>query len=84
MTHSVRVTVEDANNYSRILTLLGMEEEGDPVAEVTRLKESLAEATEILDTYVGNVQIYGNYSKETTLVFLGQVRQCLTSTTNGT
>lgn len=38
MTHSVRVTTEDANNYSRILTLLGMEEEGDPVAEVAQLK----------------------------------------------
>lgn len=27
---------EDANNYCRILSLLGMEEEGDPVAEVER------------------------------------------------
>lgn len=33
------VTKEDANNYCRILTLLGMEEEGDPVEEVRRLVE---------------------------------------------
>jgi hypothetical protein len=33
----VCVTQEDANNYCRILSLLGMEEEGDPVAEVERL-----------------------------------------------
>lgn len=30
---------EDGNNYCRILTILGMEEEGDPVAEVQRLKD---------------------------------------------
>ena len=76
---SARVTKQDANNYSRILTLLGMEEEGDPVAEVARLKESMTEAAEILDTFVGNVSKGGNYSKETTLVFLGQVRQCLSN-----
>jgi hypothetical protein len=34
----VQVTKEDANNYCRILTALGMEEEGDPVAEVERLR----------------------------------------------
>lgn len=28
---------EDGNNYCRILTILGMEEEGDPLAEVQRL-----------------------------------------------
>lgn len=33
----VSVCREDANNYCRILTLLGMEEEGDPVAEIERL-----------------------------------------------
>jgi hypothetical protein len=33
----VQVAKEDANNYSLILTALGMEEEGDPVAEVKRL-----------------------------------------------
>ena len=31
---------EDANNYCLILSVLGMEEEGDPVAEVTRLKDA--------------------------------------------
>lgn len=31
------VTRDDANNYCRILTLLGIEEEGDPVAEIVRL-----------------------------------------------
>ena len=41
MTHSVRVTKEDANNYSRILTLLGMEEEGDPVEGVRQLQLAL-------------------------------------------
>ncbi|WP_437881044.1 hypothetical protein [Pseudomonas sp. LRF_L74] len=33
----VSVTREDANNYCLILTVLQMEEEGDPVAEVKRL-----------------------------------------------
>lgn len=33
----VLVNKEDANNYCLILTELGMEEEGDPVAEVKRL-----------------------------------------------
>lgn len=33
----VSVVAEDANNYCRILTALGMEEEGDPVTEVERL-----------------------------------------------
>lgn len=31
---------EDGNNYCHILTILGMEEEGDPVAEVQRLKDA--------------------------------------------
>ena len=34
----VSVKKEDANNYCRILSELGMEEEGDPVAEVVRLQ----------------------------------------------
>jgi len=79
MQKMIEVSATEANNYSRILTLLGMDEEGDPVAEITHLKEAMEEATEILDTYIGNVQTYGNYSKETTLVFLGQVRQCLSN-----
>lgn len=33
----VLVTKEDAENYCRILTLLGMEEEGSPIEEVERL-----------------------------------------------
>lgn len=37
----VSVTQTDANNYCRILAALGMEEEGDPVAEVERLKRTL-------------------------------------------
>jgi hypothetical protein len=37
-------TAEDANNYCRILTALGMEEEGDPVAEVHRLISESAAA----------------------------------------
>ena len=42
MTKMIEVPAADANNYSRILTLLGMEEEGDPVAEVERLRNDLA------------------------------------------
>lgn len=38
MNKMVEVTQEDANNYSRILTLLGMEEEGDPVSDIEALK----------------------------------------------
>ena len=34
----VEVTQRDANNYCRVLTALGMEEEGDPVAEIERLR----------------------------------------------
>lgn len=37
MSKMVEVTQEDANNYCRILTALGMEEEGDPVAAVEKL-----------------------------------------------
>ncbi|MDQ7996116.1 MAG: hypothetical protein AAGC76_09705 [Luteibacter sp.] len=40
----VFVAVGDANNYCRILTALGMEEEGDPVAEVEHLM-GIAEAS---------------------------------------
>lgn len=34
-------TPEDSNNYCAILTVLGMEEEGDPVAEVRRLRKEV-------------------------------------------
>lgn len=37
----VEVTQEDANNYCEVLRALGMEEEGDPVAEVKRMDEEL-------------------------------------------
>ena len=37
LSDTVSVCKTDANNYCRILTALGMEEEGDPVAEVERL-----------------------------------------------
>ena len=38
MTKMIEVTQEDGNNYCRVLTALGMEEEGDPVAAVERLR----------------------------------------------
>ena len=43
MTKMVEVTQEDANNYCRVLTALGMEEEGDPVAEIERLRLKCSE-----------------------------------------
>jgi hypothetical protein len=43
-TRMVEVTQEDANNYCRVLTALGMEEEGDPVAEIERLKAAAGAA----------------------------------------
>lgn len=49
------VAKEDAINYSRILTLLGMEEEGDPVAEVERLmadrSAQVADVMRLVDEY---------------------------------
>jgi hypothetical protein len=41
MTKIVEVTQEDANNYCRVLTALGMEEEGDPVAKIECLMSGL-------------------------------------------
>lgn len=44
----IRVPAHEADSYCRILTILGMEEEGDPVAEVQRLfdaQEDRAAAT---------------------------------------
>lgn len=38
----VEVTAADANNYCRVLSALGMEEEGDPVQEITSIKDQLA------------------------------------------
>jgi hypothetical protein len=34
----IEVTKTDANNYCLVLRALGMEEDGDPVAEIERLK----------------------------------------------
>lgn len=42
MSRMIEVTQEDANNYCRVLTALGMEEEGDPVAEIERLRAAVA------------------------------------------
>lgn len=44
----VSVCKEDANNYCRILTVLGMEEEGDPVAAVETLIRDRDNANEAL------------------------------------
>ena len=37
MSEMIEVAKHDANNYCRVLQALGMEEEGDPVAEINRL-----------------------------------------------
>lgn len=42
MQKMIEVPAYEASNYGQILTLLGMEEEGDPVAEVERLRNDLA------------------------------------------
>ena len=44
MTTMIEVTQEDANNYCRVLTALGLEEEGDPVAAIERLKADAAKS----------------------------------------
>jgi len=43
MTEMIEVTKEDANNYCRVLTALGMEEEGDPVAAIHMLENQIAD-----------------------------------------
>ena len=40
-TKMVGMTAEDANNYHRILTILGMEDEGDPVAMVKKMQSTI-------------------------------------------
>jgi len=42
----VAVKAEDANNYCRVLSALGMEEEGDPVAAIEDLKAAVHDAEE--------------------------------------
>lgn len=37
----VSVVADEANNYCRILTILGMEEEGDPVAKIQEMHDLL-------------------------------------------
>ena len=44
----VPVTKKDANDYCRVLTALGMEEEGDPVAAIEMLRARLDEAMFVL------------------------------------
>lgn len=41
MAAMIEVNKEDGENYCRILAVLGMEEEGDPVAEVERMDKEL-------------------------------------------
>lgn len=38
--------------------------------------EEASEGMEILDQLIATIQKHGNYSKEATLTFLGQARQC--------
>jgi hypothetical protein len=38
MSEMIEVTKHDANNYCLVLRALGMEDEGDPVAEIERLQ----------------------------------------------
>jgi hypothetical protein len=49
MPKMVEVTAADANNYCRVLSALGMEEEGDPVQEITSIKDELAATRAELD-----------------------------------
>jgi hypothetical protein len=44
--------LKDANDYCRILSLLGMEEEGDPVAEVERLRQRLNDANKCVGQWI--------------------------------
>ena len=57
MTKMVEVTQEDANNYCRVLAALGMEEEGDPVAEIERLKTELLCAREDVKKWRGLAEV---------------------------
>lgn len=41
--------------------------------------EEAAEAAEILDNLIDSIRMHGNYSEESTLVFLSHARQCLNS-----
>ncbi|MFC5548163.1 hypothetical protein [Massilia aerilata] len=53
----IRVPAHEADSYCRILTILGMEEEGNPVAEVQRLfdaDEARATQRDVLDPVEGD------------------------------
>jgi hypothetical protein len=52
MSEMIEVTKHDANNYCLVLRALGMEEEGDPVAEIERLKAENAELRKDADRYL--------------------------------
>lgn len=60
----VAVTQHDANNYCLILTALGMEEEGDPVAEVKRLLSAPSHGEQVREvaqvSAVGQVAYVGD------------------------
>ena len=55
---------EDANNYCLILSVLGMEEEGDPVAEVERLKDAEECALQGEPKFVSGKQICEHYGAQ--------------------
>lgn len=42
-----------------------------------KAEDSISEAAEITENFIQNVSKNGTYSKETTLVFLGQIKNCL-------
>lgn len=61
---------------------------GEPVAALTQTfpnngrepdwaAYAAAEAAELLDSLIASIERDGNYSKETTLTFLNQIRQCI-------
>lgn len=48
-------------------------------AQRAGVAESIAEGIEIIDCLIGSVRAHGNYSPESTVTFLNQVRQCFNS-----
>ena len=70
----VSVTQVDANNYCRILTTLGMEEEGDPVAEIIRLIAEIAAKNVVIEVLESARQV-----QESALANLrNDLRECAT------
>lgn len=72
----VSVIAEDANNYCRILTALGMEEEGDPVAEVERLIAAAYDQG-VADAGVTLAAPTGEQAGEVVRTPFGYVQQCV-------